>query len=1607
MGSRQASGLYRPEYERDSCGVAFVATLTGVASHDIVQQALQALANLEHRGASGADADTGDGAGILLRMPDALLREELAGQGIQLPEQGAYAAGLAFLPTDQAQRAQVRERVEHLAGQEQLRVLGWRPVPTDPSGIGPGAREVMPHIDMLLLTGQQQAFRGRQASGMALERRVYCLRKRLEHTCAEQGLQVYFPSLSTRTLVYKGMLTAPQLGRFFTDLTDPRCASPLALVHSRFSTNTFPSWALAHPYRLVAHNGEINTVRGNRMWMAARESGLRSSVLPGDLQRLNPICTPGGSDSASFDEVVELLHLAGRSLPHAMLMMVPQAWEHDEAMAAHQQGLRAFYEYHATLMQPWDGPACLTFTDGNQIGAMLDRNGLRPARYIMTHQGLVILASETGVLDIDPSQVAHRGRLAPGKMFLVDTGVARLAAAGPAPRQWSRSSGLPGRILDDDDIKAGLAAAAPYEEWLHAGLLRLDELPEREHIVHTARSVLRRQQAFGYTAEEIRLLLAPMGRTGEEPVGSMGTDTPPAVLSQRPRLLFDYFSQLFAQVTNPPIDAIREKAVTSLEIVVGPGADLLEPGPAAARQVVLPNPVLDNDALAKILHLQDAPSARRAQQNYATAVISGLFPIAEGEQGLAARLQAIGSEAVQAAQQGARFLVLSDRHSSASQAGIPTLLLTSVVHHALIEAGLRDAVGLLVEAADVREVHHVALLIGFGASAVNPYLALETVEDLARRGQLGGPIGAGLGEEAIDEPVSSTAVLPSPQEAVAHLVAALSKGLLKVMSKMGISTVSSYQGAQLFEVLGLSQGLCDQYFPGMISPLGGIGLAQIAQDCARRHARAYPSVPLARGRELETGGEYQWRRDGEEHLFDPETVYRLQHATRSQQYEQFARYTSRIDEQATRRLTLRGLLRLREGALPPLPVEEVEPVEAILARFCTGAMSYGSISAQAHETLAVAMNRLGGKSNSGEGGEDPARYMPDANGDRRGSAIHQVASGRFGVTSHYLVNATELQIKMAQGAKPGEGGQLPGPKVYPHIARTRHATPGVGLISPPPHHDIYSIEDLKQLIFDLKNANPHAQVSVKLASEAGVGTVAAGVCKAKADSVLIAGHDGGTGAAPLSSLKHTGTPWEMGLAETQQTLLANGLRDRIRVGVDGQMRTGRDVVIAALLGAEEYGFATAPLVVSGCIMMRVCHLDTCPVGIATQNPALRARFSGQPEFVQTYFRFIAEQVRQLLAALGLRSLDEAVGRTDLLAVDAPGDAPGDAAPALLDLAPLLEVPVSAAQASRRCVSKQDHELEQVLDQQLVLQCASLWESTAAVQPLHLQHPVRNVNRSVGTLLGSHLTSHFGADGLPADTVNVRLTGSAGQSLGAFIPSGLTLTLHGDANDYVGKGLSGGRLVVRPDDAALAAGFVACDNVIIGNTALYGATSGQLLANGRAGERFAVRNSGATAVVEGVGAHGCEYMTGGVVVVLGSVGRNFGAGMSGGVAYLLDAQAGQIGGTGLLVTGLEQADQQHHHDLHELLQHYVAQTGSPRAQSLLQDWPAALARFTVVIPQEYQRVLDVVAAATARAEDPDEAVLREIMGVRPTPELPSQPPHDASPETAPDPQVAGV
>ena len=1457
---RPPEGLYDPAFEHDACGVAFVATLTGEPSHQIVAKGLEALRNLDHRGATGSDPKTGDGAGMLLQIPDAFLRADV---DFDLPRPGTYAVGNAFLPTDPDLAAKAKATIEQIAAEEHLSVLGWRQVPTDDASLSDVTRSNMPYFEQLFVTAKDAPL-----MGIALDRLAYCLRRRAQH---ETG--VYFASLSARTLVYKGMLTTEQLALVFPELLDERMASALVVVHSRFSTNTFPAWELAHPFRMVAHNGEINTVMGNRNWMRAREALLASDVIPGDLERLFPICTPDASDSASFDEVVELLHLGGRSLPHALLMMIPEAWENNPTMDPKR---RDFYAFHSCLMEPWDGPASITFTDGTVVGAVLDRNGLRPGRYWVTEDGLVVLASEAGVLDIDPATVTQKGRLQPGRMFLVDLNQHR--------------------IISDEEIKSSLAAKEPYGEWLLAGRMLLSDLPDREHVVHTHASVTRRQQVFGYTEEELRLILAPMASGGAEPIGSMGTDTPLAALSDKPRLLFDYFAQLFAQVTNPPLDAIREELVTSLWNTIGAERNLLDPSPASCRRLVLPFPVLDNDALAKIVRINregDLPG-------YQTYVARGLYDVSGGASALTAKLDELCAEISDAIEGGARIIVLSDRHSKAEVAPIPSLLFTAAVHHHLVREKSRTQVGLVVEAGDVREVHHVALLIGYGAAAVNPYLAIESVEDLARHGVY-------------------TSV--EPEQAVTNVIKALGKGVLKVMSKMGVSTVASYTGAQIFEALGLSREVVDRYFTGTTSKLGGVTLEQIAEEVRQRHLTAYPAdgIPLAH-RLLPVGGEYQWRREGEPHLFDPETVFRLQHSTRSGRYDIFKSYTSHIDTQSERLMTLRGLLKFAPDR-PPVPIEEVEPVSEIVKRFSTGAMSYGSISAEAHQTLAIAMNRLGGKSNTGEGGEDKERlYDPE-----RRSAIKQVASGRFGVTSDYLTNASDLQIKMAQGAKPGEGGQLPGQKVYPWIAATRHSTPGVGLISPPPHHDIYSIEDLKQLIHDLKCANPSARVHVKLVAEVGVGTVAAGVSKAKADVVLISGHDGGTGAAPLTSLKHAGGPWELGLAETQQTLLINGLRDRIVVQVDGQLKTGRDVIIGALLGAEEFGFATAPLVVSGCIMMRVCHLDTCPVGVATQNLELRQKFSGKPEFVVNFFEFIAEEVREHLAALGFRTLEEAIGRVDVLdttSAEQHWKAHG------LDLRPILHMPDVPTDAPRHNITGQDHALEMVLDQMLIKICQPALQNREAVRA---SLKIRNVNRTVGTILGHEVTKATRGDGLPDGTIDITFEGSAGQSFGAFLPAGITLRLEGDSNDYLGKGLSGGRIVVRPPRTAT---FVAEDNIIAGNVIGYGATSGELFLRGQVGERFCVRNSGATAVVEGLGDHGCEYMTGGVAVVLGRTGRNVAAGMSGGIGYFLDLDESLLNTEMVDALRPSEADLEF---LRGLVRRHHEETESTVAAELLAEW----------------------------------------------------------------------
>ena len=1497
----EAVGLYNPANEHDACGVAMVATLNKTKNHEIVSKALTALRNLEHRGASGAEPDSGDGAGILIQIPDEFYRSVV---DFKLPKLGFYATGVFFI---EAGNTDYLAQITKIASEEGLRILGWRDLPINSKSIGKTALSVMPSFKQIFVEGLKAE------SDLVLERMVFCLRKRVEHT-----MPIYVASLSSRTIVYKGMLTTGQLEEFFPDLSNQLVVSAMALVHSRFSTNTFPSWPLAHPYRFIAHNGEINTVKGNRNWMRARETLLQSDLIPGDIKRLFPIVNNSGSDSASFDEVLELLYLGGRSLPHSILMMIPEAWENHATMS---QVRKDFYAFHSALMEPWDGPACVTFTDGNQIGAVLDRNGLRPSRFWVTDDGLVVLASEVGVLDFKPESIVRKGRLQPGKMFLVDL--------------------QEGRIIEDDEIKDSLAAAEPYSDWLHAGLVRLSDLPSREHIVYPHSSVVRRQRAFGYTEEELRLIITPMAKNGAEPLGSMGTDTPIAALSEKPRLLFDYFAQLFAQVTNPPLDAIREELVTSLGGSIGPEHNLLDPGPSSCRQISLQFPVIDNDELAKIINV----NADGDQPGFATHVVRGLFPIAGGGRSLVARLDQIRSEVSSAINEGARIIVLSDRDGDAENAPIPSLLLTSAVHHHLIREKTRTKVGLVVESGEVREVHHVALLIGFGAAAVNPYLAMESAEDLVRQGVITGI---------------------TPEKAVRNLIKSLGKGVLKVMSKMGVSTIASYTGAQIFEAIGLSAEVVDEYFVGATSRLGGAGIEIIAQETIKRHHIAYPpggEIPGAK--KLQIGGEYQWRREGEPHLFDPETVFTLQHATRSKRFDVFKRYTNRVDDQSRRLMTLRGLFNFKSDIRKPIPIDEVEPASEIIKRFATGAMSYGSISQEAHETLAIAMNRIGGKSNTGEGGEDPARNKADSNGDLRRSAIKQVASGRFGVTSEYLVNADDIQIKMAQGAKPGEGGQLPGNKVYPWIAKVRYSTPGVGLISPPPHHDIYSIEDLAQLIHDLKNANNQARIHVKLVAEVGVGTVAAGVSKAHADVVLISGHDGGTGASPLTSLKHAGAPWELGLAETQQTLLLNGLRDRIVVQVDGQMKTGRDVLIAALLGAEEFGFATAPLVVSGCVMMRVCHLDTCPVGVATQNPELRKKFTGKPEFVETFFEYIAEEVRQLLAQLGFRKLEDAIGQVEMLDTKAATDhwkASG------LDLSPILQAPIG--NGDRKNTTVQDHGLSAALDNELIKLSKDALENGKSVR---LDMPVRNVNRTVGTMLGSEVTRKFGGAGLPANTIDITFHGSAGQSFGAFIPSGLTLRLYGDSNDYVAKGLSGGRVIIRPDEKA---SFKSNQNVIAGNVIGYGATSGEIMISGVVGERFCVRNSGAHAIVEGVGDHGCEYMTGGSVIVLGSTGRNFAAGMSGGMAFVLDLQPSLVNTEMVDLLSLPANKEDF---VRGSISNFFVETGSQIAKDLLADWEKSKSRITLIMPRDYARVLEVMAKAQREGLPVDNAVMAEING----------------------------
>ena len=1496
-GLPHAQGLYDPAHEHDACGIGFVASLRCEKSHEIIRQGIQVLINLTHRGACGCDPETGDGAGILIQIPHKFFTRECLQLGFELPSEGEYAVGMTFLPVEKHQRLQCEGILERIIREEGLSVLGWRDTPVDGDAIGRVARASQPYIQQIFVA------RPENMDEDAFERKLYVVRKRVEREVAESDIEgrefFYIPSLSARTIVYKGLLLAPQIEHFYSELSDPDAMSALCLVHQRFSTNTFPSWQLAHPYRYVAHNGEINTLKGNVNWMHARQSILESPLFGDDMKKLFPIIAPDGSDSANFDNAVELLFQSGRSLPHVLAMLIPEAWSGNPHIKPEK---RAFYEYHASLMEPWDGPAAMAFTDGRVIGATLDRNGLRPGRYVVTHDGLVVMASEAGVLSIDPENIKTKGRLQPGKMFLVDT--------------------VAGRIISDKEIKRQLASRQPYQQWLEQNQITMDQLPEPSRIHRSdSGTILPRQRAFGYTEEDLRMILEPMAAKGEEPVGSMGTDTPLACLSDRPQPLFNYFKQLFAQVTNPPVDPIREEMVMSLISYIGTERNILEETPENCHTLKLPHPILTNRDLEKL--------RRVSRGDLLATTLPALFRGADGEAGLKRALDELCQRASLAVKSGYTLLILSDRGVDKEFAPIPSLLALAAVHNLLVREETRTQVALIIESGEPREVMHFALLIGYGASAVNPYLAIETLEDLAARGYL--PDGV------------------SSEVAVKHFIKATNKGLLKTFSKMGISTLQSYRGAQVFEAIGLNRELVDAYFAGTTSRLEGIGLSVIAREAQMKHEYAFDPVTEF-DTELAAGGSYHFRTNGEYHLLNPETISKLQHAVRQDSFKTFQEYTDLIDQQSRNMATLRSLMQIKKAA-KPIPIEKVESAKEIVKRFTTGAMSFGSISKEAHETLAIAMNRIGGKSNTGEGGEDENRFKPDSNGDWRRSAVKQVASARFGVTTNYLVNADELQIKMAQGAKPGEGGQLPGHKVDEVIARLRHSTPGVGLISPPPHHDIYSIEDLAQLIYDLKNVNPQARIAVKLVAEVGVGTVAAGVAKAHADVVLISGDSGGTGASPLSSIKHAGIPWELGLAETQQVLLLNDLRSRIRVQTDGKLQTGRDVVIAALLGAEEFGFATAPLVAMGCIMMRKCHLNTCSVGIATQDPVLRAQFAGQPEHVINFFFFIAEQMRQFMAEMGFRKVDDMVGRVDMLDVRPAVDhwkAKG------LDLSAILYNPPVPGRVARHCTQKQDHGLEVALDHQLIKHSREALETRT---PVEMDFPIRNVHRTVGAMLSGEIARRYGSDGLPDDTVRIRFEGSAGQSFGAFLARGVTMTLEGEANDYVGKGLSGGRIIVYPPRDS---GFVAEENILIGNVVLYGATSGEAFFHGMAGERFAVRNSGAVAVVEGVGDHGCEYMTNGLVVVLGPCGRNFAAGMSGGISYVFD-ERGDFTEKRCNLASVDLEPLIEAPDvkiLHDLITRHYELTNSGRARSILDNWSDVAPRFIKIFPHEFKRVLGV-------------------------------------------------
>ncbi len=1487
-------GLYDPQFEHDACGMGFVVNIKGIKSHKIVQQALTILVNLSHRGGCGAEANSGDGAGILIQIPHLFFKKECLKSGIDLPSPEEYGVGMVFLPSDPDKRSAIEKLFERIVKEEGQNFLGWRDVPINDSSVGASAKACMPFM--------RQAFIGRSPDlkdSMAFERKLYVIRKLCEKSAMDNKEHFYIASLSSKTIVYKGMLTAEQVDSFYTELADTSVESALALVHSRYSTNTFPSWERAHPNRYLIHNGEINTLRGNVNWMSARQSMLKSDLFGDDISKIFPIINPDGSDSAMFDNCTEFLALAGRSLPHAVMMMIPEPWSNHESMSDEK---KAFYEYHSCLMEPWDGPAAMGFTDGSVVGAVLDRNGLRPARYYVTKDDLVIMASEVGVLDIEPERVLCKERLHPGRMLLIDT--------------------VEGKIINDDELKEKMSAQHPYRQWLNENLITLEKLPAAPQTDKPDYSTtIIRQKAFGYTYEDLKTVIGPMAKDGIEQIGAMGTDTPLSVLSEKPQLLYTYFKQLFAQVTNPPIDALREEIITATETMMGSEGDLLTPTPQSCRQIKLKYPIIDNGELSKILNID--------KEGFKTCRIPMLFKVSEGEKGLEAALEDIFKSASEFISQGSNILVLSDKGMNKDYAPIPALLAVSGLHHHLIREGTRTRISIVVETGEAREVHHFALLIGYGASAINPYLAFESIESMISEGM--------LTDIKLDY-------------AISKYIKASVKGTVKTLSKMGISTIQSYQGAQIFEAIGIKQEVIDRYFTKTPSRIGGIDLAIIANEAIKLHNSAFNSR-VAGEDTLESGGHAQWRKDGEYHMFNPETIHKLQYACRTNNYELFKEYSHLLNNESQKLCTLRGLMDLKTLE-NPIPIDEVESVESICKRFKTGAMSYGSISKEAHEAMAIAMNRIGGKSNTGEGGEDVSRFTPDPNGDSRCSAIKQVASGRFGVTSHYLVNAKEIQIKMAQGAKPGEGGQLPGRKVYPWVAKVRHSTPGVGLISPPPHHDIYSIEDLAELIHDLKNANRDARISVKLVSEVGVGTIAAGVAKGRADVVLISGYDGGTGASPRSSIRHAGLPWELGLAETHQTLLLNNLRSRITVETDGKLMTGRDVVIAALLGAEEFGFATTPLVVLGCVMMRVCNLDTCPVGVATQNPELRKRFKGDPQHLVNFMHFVAQEMRELMAQLGFRSIDEMIGRTDKLEarkIQEHWKASG------IDLSPLLYRPDVPEGIGRYCQIEQNHELDKTLDMKELLKiCKPALEDAEKVTATL---PIKNINRVACTILGSEVSKRYGGDGLPEDTISLTFKGSAGQSFGAFVPKGITMTLEGDSNDYIGKGLSGGKIIVYPPKESP---FVPEENIIVGNVAFYGATSGEAYIRGIAGERFCVRNSGVHAVVEAVGDHGCEYMTGGKVLVLGSTGRNFAAGMSGGIAYVLDRTGDFSTKCNQEMVSLESLkDTEEILEVKAMLERHLKYTGSGLAGRILSEWHKNVPLFVKVMPKDYKRMLQAI------------------------------------------------